>query len=198
MKFKDYRALFQVASLGLVLLAASPALSLVVSFPSGTEKFSEFWLLGPNYMAEDYPFNVQAGESHSLSLGVGNHLGHSGYYLVYFKFRNQSQLLPDASSSEPSPVASFYELQFLVADGDIWETLITFEVLNVSIQDSTLVIESVAINGKASQVGSSSIWDSENSGFHFQLFFELWLYDVALQSFSFHERFVGIWLDITA
>ena len=41
MKFQDYRTVFQVSSLALVLLAASPALSLIVSFPRGGERFSE-------------------------------------------------------------------------------------------------------------------------------------------------------------
>ncbi len=198
MKFQDYRVLFQVVTLAFVLLAASPALSLVLSFPSGGERFSELWLLGPNHMAEDYPFNVQTGESYSLFLGVGNHLGYSAYYLVHAKFRNQTQPPPNASSSEPSIVPSVYEFQFIVTDGDVWETAITFEILNISIQADTLIFDSVSINHRTFQVGSSSIWDSENNGFYFQLFFELWLYNRAESSFQFHNRFVGIWLNMTS
>jgi uncharacterized membrane protein len=197
MKFQDYRTLFQVGSLTFVLLAASPALSLVVSFPRSSERFSELWLLGPNHMAEDYPFNVQAGEEYSLFLGVGNHLGYSAYYLVYVKFRNQTQPLPNASISEPSSLSSVYEFQFLVADGDVWETPITFKILNASVQGNTMIVESISVNDKASQVGCSSVWDSENNGFYFQLFFELWLYSSTGSSFQFHGRFVGIWLNMT-
>jgi uncharacterized membrane protein len=197
MKFQDYRTLFQVGSLTFVLLAASPALSLVVSFPRSSERFSELWLLGPNHMAEDYPFNVQAGEEYSLFLGVGNHLGYSAYYLVYVKFRNQTQPLPNASISEPSSLSSVYEFQFLVADGDVWETPITFKILNASVQGNTMIVESISVNDKASQVGCSSVWDSENNGFYFQLFFELWLYGSTGSSFQFHGRFVGIWLNMT-
>jgi uncharacterized membrane protein len=197
MNFQDYRTVFQVGSLAFVLLAASPALSLVVSFPRGGESFSELWLLGPNHMAEDYPFNVQAGEENSLFLGVGNHLGRSAYYLVYAKFRNQTQPLPNASSSEPSSLSSIYDFQFFVADGDVWETPITIKILNASVQGNTMVVRSVSVNDKASKVGCSSIWDSEYSGFYFQLFFELWLYDSADSGFQFHDRFVGIWLNMT-
>ena len=57
MKFQDYRTVFQVGSLVLVLLAASPALNLM-SIPNSGERFSELWLLGPNQMAEDFPFNI--------------------------------------------------------------------------------------------------------------------------------------------
>ena len=186
-----------VASLASVLLAASPALSLVISFPRGGESFSELWLLGPNHMAEDYPFNVHAGESYNLFLGVGNHLGRSAYYLVYAKFRNQTQPLPNASGSEPSFLSSVYEFQFFVADGDVWETPVTFKILSASIQGNAMVVESVSVNDKASEVGCSSVWDSEYSGFYFQLFFELWLYNTTESSFQFHDRFVGIWLNMT-
>jgi len=197
MNFQDYRAVFQVGSLAFVLLAASPALSLVVSFPRGGESFSELWLLGPNHMAEDYPFNVQAGEDYSLFLGVDNHLGHSAYYLVCAKFRNQTQPLPNASSSEPSSLSSVYEFQFFVADGEVWETPVAIKILNASVQGNIMVVESVSVNDKASEVGCSSIWDSEYSGFYLQLFFELWLYNSTRSSFQFHDRFVGIWLNMT-
>jgi uncharacterized membrane protein len=198
MKFQDYRTLFQAASLISALLAASPALSLIASFPKGSEGFSELWLLNSNYMAEDYPFNVRTGESYGLFLGVGNHLGHSAYYLVYAKFRNQSQPLPNASDSEPSSLPSVYEFQFFLADGGVLETPITFEILDTSVQDNSMIVESVLINDKAFEVGCSSIWDSENNGFYFQLFFELWLYNTTVSSSHFHDRFVGIWLNMTA
>lgn len=197
MNFQDYRTFFVAGSLVSILLAASPALSLVVSFPRSGESFSELWLLGPNHMAEDYPFNVHTGESYNLFLGVGNHLGYSACYLVYAKFRNQTQPLPNASVSEPSSLPSVYEFQFFVADSDVWEAPVTFEIPNASVQGNTMVVESVSVNDKASQVGCSSIWDSEYSGFYFQLFFELWLYDSARSSFQFHDRFVGIWLNMT-
>jgi len=197
MNFQDYRTVFQVGSLVFVLLAASPALSLVVSFPRGGESFSELWLLGPNHMAADYPFNVQAGEEYSLFLGVGNHLEHSAYYLVCAKFRNQTQPLPNASSLEPSSLSSIYEFQFLIADDDVWETPVTFEILDASVHGDSVVVENVSINDRAFQVGCSLAWDSDNSGFYFQLFFELWLYNSERSSFEFHDRFVGIWLNMT-
>ena len=197
MNFEDYRTVFQVGSLVFVLLAASPALSLVVSFPRGGESFSELWLLGPNHMAEDYPFNVQAGEDYSLFLGVGNHLGHSAYYLVYAKFRNQTQPLPNASSSEPSSLSSLYTFEFFLADGDVWETPVIFQVLSASFQGNVVVVDRISVDDRAFQVGCSLTWDSENSGFYFQLFFELWLYNSERSSFEFHDRFVGIWLNMT-
>jgi len=197
MKFQDYSTLFKAASLACVLLAASPALSLVVSFPKGGESFSELWLLGPNHMAGDYPFNVHTGEGYSVFLGVSNHLGQSAHYLVYIKLRNQTQSLPNAGSSEASPLPSLYEFQFFLEDGHVWETPVTFKILGASIQGNIMVVESVSVNDRALQVCCSSTWNSEYNGFYFQLFFELWLYSLAKSSFQFHDRFVGIWLNMT-
>ena len=198
MKFQSYRTVFQVGSLALMLLAASPALSLFVSFPRSGESFSELWLLGPNHMAENYPFNVQAGEEYDLFLGVGNHLGHSAHYLVYAKFRNHSQPLPNVRSSEPSPLPSIHEFQFFIADGDGWETPVTFEILDASVEGDSMVVETISINDRAFKVGCYSTWDSENKGFYFQLFFELWIYNSEGSSFQFNDRFVGIWLNMTS
>ena len=197
MKFQDYRTVFQVSSLALVLLAASPALSLIVSFPQGGESFSELWLLGPNQMAENFPFNIQVGEKNSLFLGVRNHLGNSAYYLVSVKFRNQTQPLPSINSSEPSSLPSIHEFQFILADGNVWETPVTFEVLDASVEGDLMVIRSISINGKIVQVDCRSIRDSDRNEFYFKLFFELWVYNSKSSTFEFDERFVGIWLTVT-
>ena len=197
MNLEDYRTLFVATSLVLILIATVPVIALVVPFPRSGESFSELWLLGPTHMAEDYPFNVGVGEEYSVFVGVGNHMGCSEYYMVYVKFRNQTQPLPDVSSSKPSPLPPLYEFQFFVADGEAWESLLMFEILDASVQVDSVFVGSVLINGVAFSVDSFSMWDSENNGFYYQLFFELWLYDMASQSFQYHDRFVGIWLNVT-
>jgi hypothetical protein len=195
---EDYRVLFFVGTLGLALVAASPALSVAVPFRGDYERFSEFWLLGPGHMAEDYPFDVAVGEAYSVFVGVGNHMGCSEYYVVYVKFRNGTQSLPDIDNSMPSPLPPLCEFRFFVADGDGWESPLTFAFQDVSFEDDSVYVGVVTVNGVAFSVRSFSFWDSENSGFYFQLFFELWRYDVASQGFRFHNRFVGIWLNMTA
>jgi hypothetical protein len=197
LRFQDYRSLFLGVSLISLLLAASPALSVVVSLPRGGERFSELWLLGPNHMAENYPFNVHVGEQYSVYLGLGNHMGESMYYAVYLKFRNQTQLLPNATISVPSSLPSLCEFRAFVSDGGAWEKLVTFSVLETSRFENSSYVKRLMVNDRDLLVDSSGIWDSENNGFYYQLFFELWLYDVALQSFGFHNRFVGIWLNMT-
>jgi len=194
---EDYRALFFVATLGLALIAASPALSVAVPFSGGYERFSELWLLGPGHMAEDYPFDVAVGEAYSVFVGVGNHMGCSEYYVVYVKFRNGTQPLPDINNSMPSPLPLLYEFRVFVADGESWESLLIFAFQDVSFEDDSAYVGVLMINDVAFFVDSFSMWDSENSGFYFQLFFELWRYDTASQGFRFHNRFVGIWLNMT-
>jgi uncharacterized membrane protein len=197
MNLEEYRTLFMVATLGLALVAASPALSVVVRFQGSSERFSKLWLLGPGHMVEDYPFNVTVGETYSVFVRVDNHMGCSEYYVVYVKFRNSTQSLPDVSGSLPSSLPPLYEFRFFVADGKAWESPVTFAFQDVSFQDYSVFVGGVSINGVTFPVNASAVWDSENTGFNFQLFFELWRYDKTLQSFQFHNRFVGLLLNIT-
>jgi hypothetical protein len=196
LELDDFRILFVVAGLILILVAASPALSLI-SLPRGEDRFSELWLLGPEQKVENYPFNVRANEQYNIFVGVGNQLGELAYYAVYVKFRNQTQLLPDVSDSKPSPLLPLYEFRFFVDDSEIWESLLTFAFQNTSVQGDIMFMGKVSINGVAFSVDCFSMWDSENDGFYFQLFFELWLYDMTSHSFQYHDRFVGIWLNMT-
>jgi hypothetical protein len=198
LNLEDYRTLFIVVTLGLALVAAVPALGVVVPFQVGSERFSEFWLLGPGHMAEDYPFDVGVGKAYTVFVGVGNHMGCSEYYVVYVKFRNSTQSLPDIGGSVPSSLPPLSEFRFFVADSETWESPVTFAFQDVSFQDDSVSVGCVTINGVTFLVDSFSVWDSEDKGFYFQLFFELWRYDVTAQGFRFHDRFVGIWLNMTA
>ena len=198
MSLEDCRTVFAVGSLVLILAAAFPGLSVVVSFPRGGERFSELWLLGPERMAEGYPFNVSVGERQGpVYVGVRNHMGCSQYYLIYVKLRNQTQPLPNATASEPSPLSPLYEFQFFLADGGMWEKPLSFAVGDVVFQDDSVFIGWISINDVVFVVNASTRWDSEYNGFYYQLFFELWLYSGDLQGFQFHDRFVGIWLNMT-
>jgi hypothetical protein len=197
LRFQDYRSVFLGVSLISVLLATSPVLSVVVSLTNGSERFSELWLLGPDHMAENYPFNVHVGEQYSVYLGLGNHMGESKYYAVYVKFRNQTQPLPNATLSTPSALLALNELRAFVSDGGTWEKLVTFSFLDVSRFGNSSFVNRLVIDDRVVWVNSSAIWDSENKGFYYQLFFELWLYNATIQGFEFHNRFVGIWLNMT-
>ena len=60
-------------------------------------------------------------------------------------------------------------------------------------------VKNLMINDVVFDLDSVSVWDFVNDdGFYFQLFFELWSYDVPLHSFDYYERgFVGVWLNMT-
>jgi hypothetical protein len=194
---EDYRTLFIVATLGLALVIVSPALSMVVPFGGGSERFSEFWLLGPDHMAEGYPFNVDAGEEYSVFVGVGNHMGDSEYYMVNVNFCNATQSLPDINSSAPSFLFPLSEYRFFVGDGGVWESAVIFVFEDVVVEDDVLSVGNVTINGASFPVDGSVVWDSEKEGYFFELSFELWRYDVDSRSFRFADQFVGLWLNMT-
>jgi len=197
MNLEEYRTVFVVGSLVLMLVAVAPALSLIVAFPGGSERLSELWLLGPNRMAEDYPFNLSVNEEYRLFVGVGNHLGSSSYYVVYVKFCNQTQQLPNSTTSEPSPLSPFYEFRFVLSDGEVWETPLTFTIENVLFEQNFSVVRNISINDIVFPVNCASTWNSDRDGFYYQLFFELWLYNMTSNSFQYHNRFVGLWLNMT-
>ena len=198
MSLKSYRAIFLACSSVLILIAAFPTLALVVPFPSRRHPFSELYVLGPNRMAEDYPFNIVVNNAYHIFVGFNNHMGSSSYYLVYVKFRNQTQSLPNATTSEPSQVQPLYEFRTFVVDGGTWEAPLTFSVLEASSADDFMFVRRLSINDVAFPVNLSARWDSKYNGFYYQLFFELWLYNSEERSFQFHNRFVGIWFNVTS
>lgn len=181
----------------LTLVAASPMLGVVM--PMGnSERFSEFWLLGPDHLAEDYPFTVGVGEVYSVFIGVGNHMENSEYYMVHMKFSNSTKFLPDILDGVPSSLPNLYDFRFFAGDDEACESAVTFEFEDVTIEDDTVVVGSIAINGVSLPVVASADWDSENQGYFFELFFELWRYDVESDDFMFDNRYVGLRLNITA
>lgn len=197
MNLDDYRMIFIVGSLILMLLGASPILGLVIRVPGG-ERFSELWLLGPGHLAEGYPFNVTEGKAYSVFLGVSNHLGGLGYYTVYVKFRNQSEQLPNATIGTPSPLPPLYEYRTFLRDGETWEKNVTFSFDGVvsGVNSSTVLF--LSLNGYSFRVDKAAAWDMVNKGYYFELFFELWLYDNERSESLYNSRFVGLWLNVTS
>lgn len=194
----EYRIVFLVVGGILMLLVVSPVLSMFLSIPR-TEFFSEFWLLGSNQRAEEYPFNVTVGGEYKVFSGIGNRLGHAAYYKVLVKFRNQTQSGPDSFNRTASTLPALYDIRAFVADEDIWEIPLVFslnydydeftsqiQVFDMTLNDAVLSIKDVHIG-----------WDPVNSGFYGNLFFELWIYNATLSDFQYHQRFVGLWLNMT-
>jgi uncharacterized membrane protein len=73
MKLGDYKLIFVAVGLIGVLLIASPAIAGAIRLPGG-EQFSELYLLGPNQMAQNYPYNIAVGQNYSVYVNVANQL----------------------------------------------------------------------------------------------------------------------------
>jgi len=198
MRLHEYRVPFMVAIGILTLLVASPALSRLLAYPR-TEFFTEMWLLGPNHTAEGYPFNITSGQSYNVFLGIGNHLGYCAYYVVEAKFRNQTQSAPNSFNRTSSSLTSLFSIPAFVADQGTWELPVTFS-FDYKYNPTLTQIElyKMTLNGVDLDMHNYSIaLDSKNNSFLGNLFFELWLYNMTSTSFQYHNRFVGIWLNIT-
>ena len=194
----EYRVLF-VATVGIfALLVASPGLSRLLALPR-TEFFTEFWVLDSNRRAEDYPFNVTRTGNYSVFLGIGNRLGHTAYYLVEVKLRNQTQSAPNSFNRTSSSLPSLLNVTAFVADEKTWEYPLTFSfdyVYNEAL--SRVEFSSLKLNDTTVDVTDfRTRWDPGNNGFLCNLFFELWIYDAATSGFRYHERSVGLWFNMT-
>ena len=196
-KLEDIRTLFMVTTLVAALVAASPALGIILPFGGGSEQFSELWLLGPDHMAEGYPFNVNEGEVYNLFVGVGNHMGGSEYYRVSVKLGNGTEVLPDVDGGVSSSLSQLYEYRFFVGDGGVWESTVTFGFEDIVVEGGVLSVGEVVVDGEGFPVDASVMWDPEKEGYFFVLFFELWRYDNILKSFRFHDRVVWLQLNMT-
>jgi len=192
LKLEDYRTVFVAVGLIGIIICALPTLSLALRLPAG-EKFSELYYLGPGHMAEGLPFNVTADTNYLIYLGVGNHMSSSAYYVVYVKFRNQTGPLPNATTGTPSPQPPLYEYRIVLQDGKSWEGPLTF-----SLSGNQTLINSLAINGAAFSVNERVDWDNARKGYYYQLFFELWIYNAEADTIQFHNRYVTLWLNMTA
>lgn len=200
MDIEEYRVLFLTVTFVSALLVASPALSRLLVFPR-TEFFTELWILDPNHMAENYPFNISSNQNYRIYLGIANRLGYCAYYLVQVKFQNESQPAPTSFGSienrTPSSLSSLYNFSVFVADEDVLEMPITFSFKYYEIF-SKIEVQSLSLNGLPIALNNQIIsWNASRNGYYGFLFFELWLYDLSSANFMYHGRFVGLWLNMT-
>jgi hypothetical protein len=197
LKLEDYKTIFIVVSLVGALVIAAPTLASILP-TRATERFSELYVLGPNRVAEGYASNVKAGETYKVYVGVGNHMGSSAYYALHVKLRNRGEPLPNSTTSTPSALPALYEYRVFLGDGGDWETPLDFSFRGLSFYGNSCTVETLSTNGLNLHVGKVASWDSESKGYYLELFFELWIFIPESRSFSYHNRFVGLWLNMTA
>jgi Protein of unknown function (DUF1616) len=194
-KLEEYKLIFAAVGLIGIILLATPALGAIIRFPSG-EPFSEIYLLGPEHLAQNYPSNIAVGQNYSVYVGVGNHLGASAYYVLYAKFQNVTDLLPNATTETPSPAPPLYESRFSIPDGKNWEGLLTFSVSKTTTSPNQSVVETFMVNDFNFNVNKQAAWDSNSTTFSYRLVFELWLYNATSNSVQFNNRFVDLQLNL--
>jgi len=148
-------------------------------------------------MAANYPFNIAVGQNYSVYIGVGNQLGSSAYYVLYVKFGNETDQMPNATLGTPSILQPLIEYRFSIQDSVNWESLLNFSVANASISGNNPQINTLQINGVAFNVDKPAMWDSNSTTFKYQLLFELWIYNSSSSAISFNDRFVDLQLNLT-
>lgn len=193
MNLRNYEVLIVVITAIAALIVASPALQRLLVYPQ-TEYFTELWLLGPNHMAEDMPYNITKNVNYKIFLGVANQLGECAYYEVQAKFRNQNQSAPDTFNHTASSLAPLYTINTVVADKETWELPITFSFdYSYDSYSSQINFNSLTFNNAVLNLnGYSTSWDSGKNMFYGDLVFELWIYNGTIGSFQYHQRYVDL------
>jgi hypothetical protein len=196
MSLDDLKLSYGLACLVLCLIIASPSIGMIIALPPG-ERFSELWLLGENHLVEGYPHNVTEDDTYRIYLGVTNHMGGLEYYAVVAKFRNASEPLPDLQNGTASPLAAVFEWRFFLVDNQTREQLVTFAFDGIRVENNVTSVNQLLVNGAPSVVNKTCSFDEEAKGFYCQLFFELWRYNMTASKLEFHDRFVGLRLNMT-
>ena len=93
----------------LSIVASILVLAYVVVVPKQGEKFTEFYILGPNGKAENYPTRFISGESKPVIVGVVNH-----------EYRNVTYDLVVALN-DSRQITQLYTQQVTIADNQTWE-----------------------------------------------------------------------------
>lgn len=82
-KFKFDKALSVI--LIIILIIAVAGTVYIIVFPQQNEKFTEFYILGPDGKAGDYPTNLTLGESGNIIIGIVNHEDTNATYQLTIK-----------------------------------------------------------------------------------------------------------------
>lgn len=196
LKLDDYRLIFIISGLIVVLLIASPILILTLDLPS-VERFSELWILGPSRMVEDYTADITPDESYEIYVGIRNNLASSAYYTIYVKFRNLTEPPPNPTAGTPSPLQPLFKHRVFLQNGKWWEAPIVFSFSEITFSENQSVVGNLMINNVNFRVDKQTSYDAEKKGYYYQLFIELWLYSIEMDQLVFQNRFVRLWLNMT-
>jgi uncharacterized membrane protein len=89
-KFKNKRDKILAIILVLSIIIAGASLVYAIVAPKTGEKFTEFYILNTERLADDYPKNLTIGEETSVIIGVINHEYHTINYTIEIWLINQT------------------------------------------------------------------------------------------------------------
>jgi len=103
----------KILSVGLIasILVVGVTIAYVATTPKVGERFTEFYVLGPEGKAENYPTNLTLGESGTVILGVVNHEYEDVTYRILVRLDNETIATIDG---------------IRLAHGEKWEQSFTF------------------------------------------------------------------------
>jgi len=108
------------ASLALSALLVVAALVYLVATPKAEEAFTEFYVLGPEGLAADYPVELTLGEQATVVLGIANHEQGDATYVVQVTIGGDEAMLTldGEELDELGPVA--------IPNDAVWESELAF------------------------------------------------------------------------
>lgn len=196
MRLESYEIIFATVALIGILLFASPTIRLFINVPPD-EQFSELYILGPNHMMEDIPFNIEKNVTYLVYVVVGNNMGSSEYYTCNVKLQNLTYPLPNTTVGTPSTQSTLYEFKTFIENGATWEAPLTFQVNQLTLTNTTSKLSTISLNGVPFVVNQISAWNSTTSGYYYRLVIELWMFNSTLGITQFHNRYVYFTLNMT-
>lgn len=110
---------------------------------------------------------------------------------------NETQPLPNATLGTASSLPALYEYKSFVSDGATWEAPLTFQVNNLAFTNGECQLCGITINEVDYPVSIASAWDSNATGFYYNLFVELWIYNSTLGTIQYNNRYVSLFLNMT-
>ena len=76
----------------IILIAAVAATVYIIINPNPSEKFTEFYILGPDGKAGNYPTNLNAGQTGNVIVGIVNHEQSNATYNLLINLDNTNLL----------------------------------------------------------------------------------------------------------
>lgn len=196
MKQSNCRLILVMCGLVGILIIAFASFGYLVKLP-GEEPYSELYLLGPQQNLGNYPNDVGVSQNYLVYVGVSNHLGSSGYYVLYVKLINQTDFLPNATADTPSPLQPLYEYRSVIQNNETVYLPLNFSFAGNLVNSDQSLINKVSINDSTIKVDEFSRWDSSTKTYPYMLTVELWLYNAHTNSIEYNSRFVDLQLNFT-